>query len=146
MNKSELFKKAHALTRATVKIGDSYSATFSLCLKSIYSSLLNSPIEVALRIGGREWNGGEHHRVYFNKDVLLNALNVSVEYYGKTKNIKRIDGESYKTTQSILTNLYCASVYYDVNNGNIVIAKMSESQSVRNAANAIAKKLNVPVK
>ncbi|MDO4700689.1 MAG: hypothetical protein Q4A69_08405 [Moraxella sp.] len=36
MTKSELFKKAHALTKATVRTGDSYSATFAICLKVIY--------------------------------------------------------------------------------------------------------------
>ncbi|WP_131667397.1 hypothetical protein [Psychrobacter pygoscelis] len=35
MNKSELFKKAHALTKATIKSGDSYSATFAICLKVV---------------------------------------------------------------------------------------------------------------
>lgn len=37
MNTSTIFKKAHALTKATVKAGDSYSATFAICLKAIYA-------------------------------------------------------------------------------------------------------------
>lgn len=37
MNTSTIFKKAHALTKATVKAGDSYSATFAACLKVIYA-------------------------------------------------------------------------------------------------------------
>ena len=36
MNKSNLFKSAHKLTKATVQAGDSYSATFAICLKVIY--------------------------------------------------------------------------------------------------------------
>jgi hypothetical protein len=39
MTKSELFTKAHALTRATVQTGDSYAATFGLCLKAVYRAM-----------------------------------------------------------------------------------------------------------
>lgn len=35
MTKSDIFKKAHALARATIKAGDNYQATFALCLKAI---------------------------------------------------------------------------------------------------------------
>ena len=47
MNKSNLFKQAHKLAKATVKTGDSYSATFALCLKSLiaYRKTLESKHE-----------------------------------------------------------------------------------------------------
>ena len=32
---TNLFKQAHALTRATIQQGDDYQATFTLCLRSI---------------------------------------------------------------------------------------------------------------
>lgn len=35
--KSAIFKVAHKLTKATVKAGDSYQATFALCLKLVIS-------------------------------------------------------------------------------------------------------------
>lgn len=35
MNKSALFKQAHALTRKTIKAGDDYRVTFGLCLKAV---------------------------------------------------------------------------------------------------------------
>lgn len=35
--KSEIFKKAHALAKATIKAGDNYQATFALCLKVVYA-------------------------------------------------------------------------------------------------------------
>lgn len=35
--KSNVFKAAHKLTKATVKAGDSYSATFAACLKLVMS-------------------------------------------------------------------------------------------------------------
>lgn len=43
--KSEIFKAAHKLTKETRKASDSYSATFSICLKYIYSQLKNSVME-----------------------------------------------------------------------------------------------------
>lgn len=36
MNTSTIFKKAHALTKAIIQTGDSYSATFTICLKTVY--------------------------------------------------------------------------------------------------------------
>lgn len=35
MNNAALFKQAHAMTKATVKQGDNYQATFGLCLKLV---------------------------------------------------------------------------------------------------------------
>lgn len=35
MNNAAIFKQAHTLTKATVKTGDSYQATFALCLKLV---------------------------------------------------------------------------------------------------------------
>lgn len=36
-SKSNIFKAAHKLTKATIKAGDSYSATFAICLKLVIS-------------------------------------------------------------------------------------------------------------
>ena len=35
MTNSEIFKQAHAMTKATVKAGDDYQVTFGQCLKAI---------------------------------------------------------------------------------------------------------------
>lgn len=35
MTNANLFKQAHALTRATIQAGDDYRATFGLCLQSL---------------------------------------------------------------------------------------------------------------
>lgn len=37
--KSNIFKKAHELTKKIIKTGDSYRATFKLCLSFVYSQL-----------------------------------------------------------------------------------------------------------
>lgn len=41
MNNSELFSKAHAMTRASIKAGDSYQVTFGACLKAIKAQQAN---------------------------------------------------------------------------------------------------------
>ncbi len=38
MNKSQVFKQAHAMTKNTLKDGDNYQATFAICLKVIINS------------------------------------------------------------------------------------------------------------
>lgn len=42
---SNIFKAAHALTKATVKASDSYSATFVICLKVIYAENIASELQ-----------------------------------------------------------------------------------------------------
>lgn len=38
MNKSTLFKQAHALVKKYIQVGDNYAATFALCLKQAYKN------------------------------------------------------------------------------------------------------------
>ncbi len=47
--KSAIFKQAHALTKATIKAGDNYQATFALCLKAIYADnqFVGTPKQIA---------------------------------------------------------------------------------------------------
>jgi len=39
MTNSQIFTAAHKLTKKTIKVGDSYSATFGLCLVFIHAEL-----------------------------------------------------------------------------------------------------------
>lgn len=48
MTKSDLFKKAHALTKATIKAGDNYRASFALCLKAVIADSKAQNISTAL--------------------------------------------------------------------------------------------------
>ena len=43
MTKSELFKAAHKLAKATIQAGDNYSATFAICLKLIIKANAEAP-------------------------------------------------------------------------------------------------------
>ena len=63
MTKSELFKKAHALTKATVKAGDNYLATFALCLKAIYAEATDIAAKI-IAAGGKAWEKHGLKRIY----------------------------------------------------------------------------------
>ena len=76
MNKQELFKKAHEITRQIRKAGDSYQATFGLCLKAIREGFQVARRSLADLIDflGREgirhnvWEGRVGTRVYIKSN------------------------------------------------------------------------------
>ena len=68
MNTSTIFKKAHALTKATIQTGDSYSATFAICLKVIYAESKEVSFDqILLNMGLKVWEKGSMKRIYINK-------------------------------------------------------------------------------
>lgn len=116
MTKSELFKKAHALAKATVKAGDNYQATFALCLKAIYQEittkcfivkLSNTTVQLAVKPNSQIAQAN-----WANTD-LCNAM--LVKPYGKDK-IKvtpilksgDISRKSYiaKAEQAVINEIY----------------------------------------
>ena len=50
MNKSEIFKAAHALTKRFIQAGDSYQVTFASSLREIYSNLKKESVMTAREI------------------------------------------------------------------------------------------------
>lgn len=85
MNTSTIFKAAHALTKATVKVGDSYSATFAICLKVIYAESKEESIETKLlAMGLKVWEKGSMKRIYINKAEqfmeFAERANLDMEY------------------------------------------------------------------
>ena len=69
MNKSKLFKQAHALTKATVKAGDNYQATFALCLKAVYAQKETSIVEKLIAAGGKVWEKSGLSRIYLSQEI-----------------------------------------------------------------------------
>lgn len=68
MTKSELFKKAHAITKQIISEGFSYRATFGLVLKSIITeSKETEETDIAAKIiavGGKIWEAHGFKRIY----------------------------------------------------------------------------------
>lgn len=76
MNTSNIFKKAHALTKATIQTGDSYSATFAICLKVIYAESKEEGIETKLlAMGLKVWEKGSMKRIYMTCAQFNQATN-----------------------------------------------------------------------
>lgn len=65
MNKSELFKQAHALTKATIKSGDNYRVTFGLAIKAILSKP-TSIVDTLLAMGLKAWEKAGLKRIYMD--------------------------------------------------------------------------------
>lgn len=48
MTNSEIFRKAHAMARATVREGDNYQVTFSACLKIVRAPKAKQTVKIDL--------------------------------------------------------------------------------------------------
>ena len=69
LSRKTIFKQAHEAAKDLNKKGDCYAVTFAACLKLAYA---NASVDVAcvsrellLSKGGKEWEKGDNHRVYF---------------------------------------------------------------------------------
>ena len=111
MKKSTLFKQAHALTKATIKTGDNYRATFGLAIKAILSQAKKSFAEILLDLGLKVWEKGSMKRIYINKASQFYAFakeanldDATVSAYAHFA--KRID--SNKTWFDLNTNKFAS--------------------------------------
>lgn len=64
MTKSELFKKAHQLTKAVIQAGDDYRITFGLAIKAILSETTKSIQEKLIEMGCTIWEKHGKKRIY----------------------------------------------------------------------------------
>lgn len=75
MNNSQLFKQAHQMTKAIIKAGDSYSATFGLCYKAIVAQAKAEQaklvVEVAKDGSSRAYPSDRQTKVVFNKEPVM---------------------------------------------------------------------------
>ena len=105
MNNSAIFKAAHALTRNTVKAGDSYQVTFGAAL---------SMIGKMVKIGGNIWSKENITRVYFNLADL-----VQIKPFKKTSNMFIVGDEIMNESElrAFKTKIVSAGMYFDVATG-----------------------------
>lgn len=66
MTKSELFKKAHQLTKSVIKAGDDYRITFGLAIKAILSETTKSIPEQLIEMGCTIWEKHGKKRIYMS--------------------------------------------------------------------------------
>ena len=78
MNKSELFKAAHKLTKSVIKSGDNYRVTFGAAIKAILEGLVmttKSIEEQLIEAGAKIWEKGNMKRIYINDAVAQTVFN-----------------------------------------------------------------------
>lgn len=112
--KSNVFKKAHELTKKIIKLGDSYRATFRLCLLFVYSQAkkgvikMSSVEEKLIKAGYKVWEVGSEKNNDHKKRIYINNIAECMEkfdivlgnpsfYKGKKMYYDCIDGKFYLT-------------------------------------------------
>lgn len=91
MNTSTIFKAAHALTKATVEAGDNYSATFAICLKTVYQMAANAMTVLDYRrlemVSKTTSNGANALMIKVGSaaDTFLSENKVFATLFGKSK-------------------------------------------------------------
>ena len=120
MTNSQIFKKAHRWTKLTIQAGDSYQATFALCLRALYAESRKPVItaEALEAIGGNRWQKGDFDRVYFSD--LMTLYGLICQYY-KSGKISRatLRGEDISNSKAnaMAFDLRSGKFWYDVNTG-----------------------------
>ena len=104
--KSNIFKKAHKLTKEIIRKGDSYKATFRLCLTFVYSQIkkgVNKMVELK----------GTEKQIKWANDIRAKFL-AYVEIF--EEDIKDRNDENIKETQDAINkikNIDSAKFYID---------------------------------
>lgn len=91
MNTSSIFKKAHMLTKITIKTGDNYAATFAASLKVVYEMVANALSVLEFRklglVAKTTKNGANAFEVVLGSkaDSLLSNGATIADLFGKSK-------------------------------------------------------------
>lgn len=102
MNKSELFKAAHNLTKKVIKIGDNYRVTFGAAIKAVLNGFVaeaKSMADLLIEAGAKVWEKGDMKRIYLNMN-LVRALDLGINFNDKKHklyfdlNTNRFNGSS----------------------------------------------------
>ena len=115
MTKSELFKKAHAMTKAVIQLGDDYRATFGASVRCLLSKTVD--VATALtKLGGKLWEKGGIRRIYFND--LEDLMGLTVKRYN-TGNISsaRICGEKISNSSAYRMISSIDKLWFDLTDG-----------------------------
>jgi hypothetical protein len=70
--------------------------------------------EKAIKMGGKEWKGGDHHRVYFNGEAKRDLYGLEVGYY-KTGNVSWATRNGERISNTKARRYLNSNPYYDVN-------------------------------
>ena len=135
INRSNLFRRAHALARQIVSSCSSYHAALGMALARVWKAMkeeikktLADALEVLpgtkvksaealqdLKAYGKVWVGGKHKRLYLN----AKALGLKLDYY-HTGNISRawVNGEDISNCEA--RRILGAGAYIDLVSGEVI--------------------------
>ena len=115
MTKSEIFRKAHEITRSVLLAGDNYRVTFAAALKSLMSKTVNM-VEALTAIGGNLWEKAGMARIYFNDLESLMGLRISRYNTGNISSAS-LNGESISNSgaQRMLNSV--DKIWFDLADG-----------------------------
>lgn len=89
------------------------------------TTLTNDQINALINAGGSRWTRGDHDRVYFNEDQILEMIGLSVSYY----NTGNISSATYggahlsnNRARKMVGEVRSAKVYVDVATGDVKIS------------------------
>ena len=124
MTNSEIFKKAHAAARATVKLVGDYRIAFRFALKEIYMSIKTEVVSMQdklVNLGLKVWEKGDMERIYINSENLKAVFGLEISFY-KSGSIKKafLNGEKLSNRQAGL--LFKQNVYFDIKANQFVNA------------------------
>lgn len=78
MNNSQLFKQAHQMTKAVIKAGDSYQATFGLCYKAVMAQEKAEQAKHSVSVNPMPklelkplLQSDKQHKIIFNKEPVM---------------------------------------------------------------------------
>lgn len=118
MNKSAIFKAAHALTKATIQAGDSYAVTFGAALRIVISESKVKVLGVCVSMGDvkRSPNAALNRMIESSKnyiawrniyaDAWFVCSRATVEKLVKNKRVKLEDGEVVKISNGATVDEY----------------------------------------
>ena len=128
INKSELFKKAWTIAKAAaVKFNYSAKSFFAEALKQAWKALKSCLSIEKMKKIGREWQGGNNHRIYFK----LNNFLISDRDYAK------IENKEY--TRKNFAKIMTSAIYYDLNDKNFYYNGMISDELAQVAIDRIKK-------
>ena len=117
MTNSEIFKKAHAAARATLKLVGDYRIAFQFALKEIYMSIKNEVVSIKdklVNLGMKVWSKGDMERIYINSEHLEAVFGLELVLY-KTNNIRMAFLNGEKISNCKATKLVRGKkIYFDV--------------------------------
>lgn len=105
----------------------------------------NAAIQVTIAkliaLGGNEWTGGNHHRVYFNVDAWAPLADLNINYY-KTGNISGAgwNGDAISNTRA--GKMTDGKMFFDCNTGEFVMQYFTDTAAVEMAIDNIKRALN----